>query len=133
MAKQIISEEFRRMQKLAGIITEEQLNISQLPFNFLFKYPIAHTSTPGNFQDWYRDGMKLYGDGDGRKLEIGRIERFSPEDDKKLRSLIDIWWDEVDDIGMSDFRSGRDSEEIKKVKKDILDFLLQKSKLLLDK
>ena len=27
MAKQIISEEFRRMQKLAGIITEEQLNI----------------------------------------------------------------------------------------------------------
>jgi hypothetical protein len=26
MAKQILSEEFRRMQKLAGIITEEQLN-----------------------------------------------------------------------------------------------------------
>jgi hypothetical protein len=26
MAKQILSEQFRRMQKLAGIITEEQLN-----------------------------------------------------------------------------------------------------------
>jgi hypothetical protein len=28
MAKQILSEEFRRMQKLAGIITEEQSNYS---------------------------------------------------------------------------------------------------------
>jgi len=133
MAQQIISEEFRRMQELAGIITEEQLSISQLPFKFLFNYPIAHTSTPGNFQDWYRDGMPLYGDGDRKKLEIGNIERFSPEDDKKLRSLINIWWDEVDDIGIADFNAGRDSKEIKQVKKDILDFLLQKSKLLLDK
>jgi hypothetical protein len=77
--------------------------------------------------------MPLYGDGDRKKLEIGNIERFSPEDDKKLRSLINIWWDEVDDIGTADFNAGRDSEEIKQVKKDILDFLLQKSKLLLDK
>jgi hypothetical protein len=30
MKKQILSEEFRRMQKLAGIITEEQLNEVEL-------------------------------------------------------------------------------------------------------
>jgi hypothetical protein len=102
-------------------VNEGKLSISQLPFKFLFNYPIAHTSTPGNFQDWYRDGMKL---------KKGRIEKFSPEDDKQLRSLINIWWDEVDDVPMADFHNGRDSKEIKKVKKDILDFLIKKSKVI---
>ena len=102
-------------------VNEGKLSISQLPFKFLFNYPIAHTSTPGNFQDWYRDGMKL---------KKGRIEKFSPEDDKKLRSLINIWWDEYDDVPMADFHNGRDSKEIKKVKKDILDFLIKKSKVI---
>jgi hypothetical protein len=107
---------FESVNEAAG-----KLSISQLPFKFLFNYPIAHTSTPGNFQDWYRDGMKL---------KKGRIEKFSPEDDKQLRSLINIWWDEVDDVPMADFHNGRDSKEIKKVKKDILDFLIKKSKVI---
>ena len=111
------------MIKLKELLNEAagKLSISQLPLDFIFNYPIAHTSTPGNFQDWYRDGMKL---------KKGRIEKFSPEDDKKLRSLINIWWDEYDDVPMADFHNGRDSKEIKKVKKDILDFLKQKSKVI---
>ena len=111
------------MIKLKGLLNEVagKLSISQLPLDFIFNYPIAHTSTPGNFEDWYRDGMKL---------KKGRIEKFSPEDDKKLRSLINIWWDEYDDVPMADFHNGRDSKEIKKVKKDILDFLKQKSKVI---
>ena len=111
------------MIKLKELLNEAagKLSISQLPLDFIFKYPIGGTSKPGNFEDWYRDGMKL---------KKGRIEKFSPEDDKKLRSLINIWWDEYDDVPMADFNNGRDSKEIKKVKKDILDFLKQKSKVI---
>ena len=111
------------MIKLKELLNEAagKLSISQLPLDFIFKYPIGGTSKPGNFEDWYRDGMKL---------KKGRIEKFSPEDDKKLRSLINIWWDEYDDVPMADFHNGRDSKEIKKVKKDILDFLKQKSKVI---
>jgi hypothetical protein len=65
------------------------------------------------------------------QLKSGKaIERFSPEDDKKLRSLIRTWWDEVDDTSIEDFNLGRDNKYIKKVKKDILDFLIQKSKVI---
>jgi hypothetical protein len=102
-------------------VNESKLTVSQLPFKLLFNYPSGHTSTPGNFEDWYRDGMEL---------KKGRIERFSPEDDKKLRSLINTWWDEVDDTSIEDFNFGRDNKYIKKVKKDILDFLIQKSKVI---
>ena len=111
------------MIKLKGLLNEAagKLSISQLPLDFIFKYPIGGTSKPGNFEDWYRDGMKL---------KKGRIEKFSPEDDKQLRSLINIWWDEYDDVPMADFHNGRDSKEIKKVKKDIQDFLIKKSKVI---
>ena len=102
-------------------VNEGKLSISQLPFEFLFNYPIGGTSKPGNLEDWIRDGMKL---------KKGRIEKFSPADDKKLRSLINTWWDEYDDVSIADFNSGRDSKEIKKVKKDILDFLKQKSNVI---
>ena len=69
------------MIKLKELLNEAagKLSISQLPLDFIFKYPIGGTSKPGNFEDWYRDGMKL---------KKGRIEKFSPEDDKKLRSAI---------------------------------------------
>ena len=102
-------------------VNEGKLSISQLPLDFIFKYPIGGTSKPGNLEDWIRDGMKL---------KKGRIEKFSPADDKKLRSLINTWWDEYDDVSIADFNSGRDSKEIKKVKKDILDFLKQKSNVI---
>jgi hypothetical protein len=32
MAEQILNEQFRRMQRLAGLITEEQLNEEKIPF-----------------------------------------------------------------------------------------------------
>ena len=103
-------------------VNESKLTAAQLPFKFLFNYPSGGTSRPSNFEDWYRDGMQL---------KSGKaIERFSPEDDKKLRSLIRTWWDEVDDTSIEDFNLGRDNKYIKKVKKDILDFLIQKSKVI---
>jgi hypothetical protein len=110
-----------KMNRVEESVNESKLTVSQLPFKLLFNYPSGHTSTPGNFEDWYRDGMEL---------KKGRIERFSPEDDKKLRSLINTWWDEVDDTSIEDFNFGRDNKYIKKVKKDILDFLIQKSKVI---
>jgi hypothetical protein len=71
MAKQILSEEFRRMQKLAGIITEEQLeemSIGDLDpkvlFDFIKKYEDKFKEIEANIEDeeedkWEKEKSRL--------------------------------------------------------------------------
>jgi hypothetical protein len=60
MAKQILSEQFRRMQKLAGIITEEQLNEEQSNYSIELLVPKVYFNVEtgelsGNKYEWYSE------------------------------------------------------------------------------
>jgi hypothetical protein len=71
MAKQILSEEFRRMQKLAGIITEEQLEEMstgdldpKVLFDFIKKYEDKFKEIEANIEDeeedkWEKEKSRL--------------------------------------------------------------------------
>jgi hypothetical protein len=71
MAKQILSEEFRRMQKLAGIITEEQLEEMstgdldpKVLFDFIKKYEDKFKEIEANIEDeeedkWEKERSRL--------------------------------------------------------------------------
>ncbi len=76
MKKQILSEEFRRMQKLAGIITESHLNEEEI--NFTDK-------------DQYHDFLQnKTGELEGKKVKLNIFDTFANGDTEKEKYTGDI-------------------------------------------
>ena len=93
MNKQILSEEFQRMQKLAGIITESQLNeneeVNLLQFIEDNKNEIAKELEAIRLEDIEKDDMGDIGalaiyDDDGDEMESGISFRYAKDGNKNF-------------------------------------------------
>lgn len=80
MAKQILSEEFKRMQKLAGLIKEVSVNDKGELEDFNFEDDLVVRYTPEYYQN--EENYKFF------YCEKGLADGFDTEDSKKVKYII---------------------------------------------
>jgi len=92
-------------------VNEAKLNIRDLPSQV--------SEDPGDFEDWYDDGMKLTKKGK-------KLAPFSKSDERKLFNIVQMWQDAEGDSMFG----GASSSDIRGYIKDIEKFLKQKGKVV---
>jgi len=84
MKKQIISEEFRRMQKLAGLITESQLNENDLKLYHDILMDVGGEDLAGEYKDIESKSKKYNSFGDFVKADLSIL---SQDDEDQVNDI----------------------------------------------
>ena len=84
MKKQIISEEFRRMQKLAGLITESQLNENDLKLYHDILMDVGGEDLAGEYKDIKSKSKKYNSFGDFVKADLSIL---SQDDEDQVNDI----------------------------------------------
>jgi len=84
MKKQIISEEFRRMQKLAGLITESQLNENDLKLYHDILMDVGGEDLAGEYKDIESKFEKYNSFGDFVKADLSIL---SQDDEDQVNDI----------------------------------------------
>ena len=84
MKKQILSEEFRRMQKLAGLITESQLNENDLKLYHDILMDVGGEDLAGEYKDIESKSKKYNSFGDFVKADLSIL---SQDDEDQVNDI----------------------------------------------
>ena len=87
MKKQIISEEFRRMQKLAGLITESQLNENDLKLYHDILMDVGGEDLAGEYKDIESKSKKYNSFGDFVKADLSTSIPTGPTTFSAIKKL----------------------------------------------